>query len=348
MLNGDSRYEDEFIATPKLDLFEEDITSYNLYELSNWIYRCNHHITLENTPKEELFDRVDEFCRKWREHRDTHKKFYESEIYKKAMLGSRYKRPVIIMKNGKLKNDVSDFVYPDTMAWVGSFPTTSITEFEEMLKNNIITSIDEYEALAEDCVGSSGDYKAKLDCMIKHICKTDRIIINSAELPKGKDYETLTNDEILDLFKKVKLPKNRQFMLKSIYTSIEEHFLETQISKSSYYAWKNPKTEERDFDKKFFVNLGLMLGLDMETMETLLSYNGYCLAGSIRIFDKFVIGAFMTGYSLFYTQILIEKENTERRYTSGKIAECIPSLYKKTELGKYKLRQDKKRHKQNI
>ena len=84
MLNGDSRYEDEFIATPKLDLFEEDITSYNLYELSNWIYRCNHHITLENTPKEELFDRVDEFCRKWREHRDTHKEFYESEIYKKG------------------------------------------------------------------------------------------------------------------------------------------------------------------------------------------------------------------------------------------------------------------------
>ncbi len=252
------------------------------------------------------------------------------------------------MKNGKTKNDVSDFIYPDKMAWVGSFPTTSVSEFDEMLEKNIIKSVEEYENLARDCLASADNYKGKIEAMVKHICKTDRIVINSVELPKGKDYEKLTNDEIIDLLNKVKLPKNRQFIIKNIFTSVEEHFLETQISKSSYYAWKNYKTAERDFDKKFFINLGFMLGLDIEAMENLLSYNGYCLAGSRRKFDEFVIGAFTTGYSLFYTQILIEKENTERGYKDGKVAKCIPSLYKSTPLGLYKLKQDKKRHKQNI
>ena len=124
----------------KLNPFEENVQSYDVYELANWIYRCKNHIPKPETPQEEeqYVKKVKAFTSQWEAHREANKELYNSKKYHDALIGSNYSRPKIYAKHGKNRVDISELVYPDRMEWIGSLPTKNGDEFKQLLKNNMI------------------------------------------------------------------------------------------------------------------------------------------------------------------------------------------------------------------
>ena len=126
-----------------------------------------------------------------------------------------------------------------------------------------------------------------------------------------KDSTSCSHSELIEELEKYKtyIPKKRQ-------TAINKRLDEREISKSVYFDWLHGDTEEREFNKKFFVNLAFYLSLPSEFFERLLMLNGYSTTASLRIFDKIADVSFKCGYSQTYTGILIadENENREKKY----------------------------------
>lgn len=309
------------------NIFGENIFEYNIYELAHWIYRCKNLYTSPQT--EEESKKIQDFASKWSEHRALHKEFYESELYQSAIIGSNYKRPIIYARHGKKKVDISELVYPDRMAWVGTLPSATPEEFEEILKNNVIETIDEYLTIVEYCFNHSSDYKATIEHILKTFFKETYIEIDLISLPKDTDISKMTKDEMLDALRKQKRPSGyylKKAVPKTTRKSFVEQFKEFEITKTTYFDWKNEATEEKDIDKKFFVSLGLMLGLPIAEFESLLNYNGFLVSGSMREFDKIVCEGVCCGYGITYIQELIKKANDKLIKRYGSNCKLIPLL----------------------
>lgn len=307
------------------NIFGENIFEYDIYELAHWIYRCKNLYTEPVTEADSK--NIIEFASKWAEHKKMHKDFYESDKYQGAIIASNYKRPIIYAKHKGKRVDISELIYPDRMAWVGSFPTANAKEFEEILKNNVITTIDEYLEMIEDCF--KGDYKKKIDYLLKNFFKESYVEIDLISLPKGTDISKMSKDELLDALRNQKRPKGfflKKAVPKTRQKSYVEQFKNFEISKSTYFDWKDESKEQRDFDKKFFVSLGLMLGLPINEFEKLLNYNGFLVSGSLREFDKIVCEGISCGYGITYIRELIKKANYELTNKYHGCCSLIPSL----------------------
>ena len=319
----------------KLNPFEENITKYDLYNLAEWIHRCKNKYQPSNseTPPEEaekLPDNIKRFTSDWLEHQKQNKEFYESDNYRRALIASNYKRPKVYVRFEKHKVEISDIVYSDTMAFMGSLPTKNHKDFEEVLKNYMVETIDEYLALAEDIFTHPEEYKQYIDSFLKALHREGEINLNLKGLPKGTNISHLTKDELIALLKKQPTPtgtKIRPYAVKVKQKSFVSKFEDYEISKSTYFDWKKPSKEQRDYDKKFIACLGLMLGLPINEYETLMNYNGYCLAGSLRMFDDILLTSVNCGFPLLYIQVLIDKANEElfNKCKVAKISE-IPNL----------------------
>ena len=97
------------------------------------------------------------------------------------------------------------------------------------------------------------------------------------------------------------------------------------ISKSVYNDWRSQAYCEKDFDKKMFVNMAFILGLNYENAEKLLNLNGYTFESVGRQFDEICRKAFKIGFSRDMTIALIEKRNRELAKGNIKFA-LIPNL----------------------
>ena len=323
-----------FSLTENNNLFGENIFEYDIYELANWIYRCKYRYVNLKTKVEK--DEAEKFISEWLEHRELHKQFYESDTYQEALIASNYKRPTIYARHGKKRVDISELVYPDRLAWTGSLPslsTANAEEFAEILKNNVAETIDNYFELIEHCFHTAGDYKENIDNILKTFFKESYVVLDLVSLPKNTDISKLTKDEMIDTLKKQVRPKGyylKKATPKTKRKSYVEQFKEFEISKSTYFDWKNETKEERDYDKKFIVSLGLMLGLPIDEFEKLLNFNGYTVNFSMRQFDDIVRSAVCVGFSFEYVQILIDKANAELEKKHGKSCGKIPQLKRNT------------------
>lgn len=320
----------------KLNPFEENVQSYDVYELANWIYRCKNHIPKPETPQEEeqYVKKVKAFTSQWEAHREANKELYNSKKYHDALIGSNYSRPKIYAKHGKNRVDISELVYPDRMEWIGSLPTKNGDEFKQLLKNNMIDTIDEYLILVKEAFKHE-DYKTYIEGLLKKFFKSAYIQINLVSLEKGTDITKMTKDELLEALNKQNRPKDyylKRCPTKNEKSSFIRNFEEHCVSKSTYFEWKTEALQERYFDKRFFVVLGLMLGLPKEEFTTFLSFNGYCCCDSKRMFDKIIYDGVSKGYPLRYIYTLINLSNAEleKRFGGnfGKMQPLVSDPYK--------------------
>ena len=145
----------------------------------------------------------------------------------------------------------------------------------------------------------------------------------------------MTKDELLEALNKQNRPKDyylKRCPTKNEKSSFIRNFEEHCVSKSTYFEWKTEALQERYFDKRFFVVLGLMLGLPKEEFTTFLSFNGYCCCDSKRMFDKIIYDGVSKGYPLRYIYTLINLSNAEleKRFGGnfGKMQPLVSDPYK--------------------
>ena len=83
------------------------------------------------------------------------------------------------------------------------------------------------------------------------------------------------------------------------------------------------------FDKKLFVNIAFLLGLNYSCAEKLLNYNGYTFEDSSRQFDIICSKAFKIGFSRQMTIDLIQKRNNELLKLIGNLNKVVETHYEK-------------------
>ena len=179
-------------------------------------------------------------------------------------------------------------------------------EYYEIVKNMFDNEPDDSFGAEK---GTTKNYKKKIANAIKYLSADDIFELRFDELSeKMKDTSSYSHSELIEELKKYKtyVPKTRQ-------TAINTNLGDREISKSVYFEWLNEETEEREFTKKFFVNLSFYLSLPKEYFENLLILNGYSTTDSLRIFDKIIATSFECGYSQIYASVLIAGENEIRK-----------------------------------
>lgn len=313
----------------KLNLFEEDIRNYDFYELVDWIRRCQNKVQL--TDPYTFPDEVKKFCSDWSNHRKQNEDFYNDEMYKDAIIASACKKPNIFLKYKGKKINVLDLTFDETMSFINFFPTKSVEEFKELLRNDEILAIDNYLKAIDDCFEHKADYKKYISSALNALCNSRYIDFNIKKLPSHIDIKSKTKEELLKELRKLPTINTEE-----IYSSADAHikeisfvkmFKEYEISKTTYFDWQDKGKEQRAFDKKFFINLGFMLNLPIDRFETLLNYNGYTVKNSLRELDIIVCEARTCGYSHLYTRVLIEKANEQIYKDYGKYQKSvIPKL----------------------
>ena len=322
----------------KLNPFEENIRKYNRYEIADWLHRCRNLLSVENN----LTSDFKELCDNWNTFRENNKDFFESETFKQGMLMSAIKRPKIIIKTKKEKIDISDDFYAENMGYMVNFPSKSVKDFIAVLKKCVVQSMDEYLTIVENMFDNEPDakpecddenerriiknYKQKIANAIKYVSAEDIFELRFDELSENlKDTSSYSQSELIKELNKYKtyVPKKRQ-------TSINKRLEERDISKSVYFDWLYCDTEEREFGKKFFVNLAFYLSLPSDYFEKFLMLNGYSTSGSLRAFDNIIETAFKCGYSQTYTGMVIADNNVEREN------KYLPEEYNKTDTNLYR------------
>ena len=291
----------------KSNPFEENIKKYNRYEVADWLYRCRNLLSVEDN----LTSDFKELCDNWNTFRENNKDFFESETFKQGMLMSAIKRPKIIIKTKKEKIDISNDFYAENMGYMVNFPSKSVKDFIAVLKKCVVQSMDEYLKIVENMFDNEPDAKPEL--------RFDELS------EKLKDTSSYSQSELIKELNKYKtyVPKKRQ-------TSINKRLEERDISKSVYFDWLYCDTEEREFGKKFFVNLAFYLSLPSDYLEKFLMLNGYSTSGSLRAFDNIIETAFKCGYSQTYTGMVIADNNVEREN------KYLPEEYNKTDTNLYR------------
>jgi len=313
----------------KLNLFEEDIESYNLYELSDWIRRCQNKVQL--TDPYTFPDEVKKFCSDWSNHRQKHEKFYDGELYKQAIIGSACKNPDVLIRHKNKKFNITDSVFNDVMSFLNGIPTKNAEEFKEILDRQQIITVDNYLKAIDDIFYHKDEYKKYISIALKEFCKMNYINFNLKKLPSHIKTSAITKEELLRELRKSPKTDDEEIH-QSAYPDIKEYsfvrmFKEYEISKTTYFDWQDKGKEQRAFDKKFFINLGFMLNLPIDHFETLLNYNGFTVEKSLRELDIIVCEARKCGYSHLYTRILIEKANDKIYKDYGKFQKSvIPKL----------------------
>lgn len=330
----------------KLNPFEEDVRNYDKYELAEWIYRCKNIVTrpTKEAPVQEietLPSRIEEVVSQWSEHRENNPDLYNSKKYHDALIGSNFKRPKITATFGKQKIDISELVYPDVMSFIGSLPTENAKQFNKILKDNYINTVDEYVQLVEDAFKKPENYKEYVELLLKHFFKDTEISMQFKELAPSTNLSQLTKEELIEILRIQPKPSSKEIikydgsMEKS---SFVKKFEDYEVSKSTYYDWRGKEREnkhqnykakeQRDFDKRFFTCLGLMLGLPFKEFEIFMKYNGYCIEGSTRKYDEYLSEAIKTGFSILYLQSIIDKANDELGAVRSEKKTGIPDVFR--------------------
>ncbi len=293
-------------------------------ELADWLTDCRNVVIRENYDTEqEYISDVDRFCEQWeyfyKQNEETFKKYRER--FKKALVFALYKQ--------NISYEV-DYGTKQLNAYQ-SFQNASQSIFSERLLEEIDQDYSVVYDLVKEIFEAEEGYKDRLHYVIVSQClKHTKIKIRAFE--DGEWVKTATYDE----FKK-KCEKQKyyiEFKTQSGKNSYYKVFEQYDISKSVYADFRDEKTCQQEFGKKFFINMGFMLGLNLSLVEKLLNFNGYTILNKSREFDVLCEKAFRIGFGREYTIALINKYNSELAKKGGayKLMPTITKTQKRTKI----------------
>lgn len=316
-------YGGEKMANWTCSLFNEDLYSKDFIELADWLEACRNVVKLEYCSSEEDYmHSLGAFCDEWEGHYEYHNATYEnnsiyrSETFYKALGYIWFKERLSIICNfGE-----GEYTYPtDTYSNLKSSVISSGKTFDR-----IRGLYDETHKAVQDALKNDGeDFKEKIHEYISNqsFCAYKfyiRILKDGKQLTAKSYREFIAECEKAELYE-----EDYQIIEKK--NNYNNALKEFGISKSVYNDWRSLAYCEKDFDKKMFVNMAFILGLNYEGAERLLNLNGYTFESVGRQFDVICRKAFKIGFSRDMTIALIEKRNRELEKSNIKFAP-IPNL----------------------
>lgn len=301
-------------------LFEEKIENYDLLQLENWIRRCRNAIKKENfldtnKSKEECEENykkaVMDFMEEWEEHYEDNRDVYKKDDLKKAILGNgiNLDRIVLVLIKGKKteKIDITEILYNKYLN------NESLGVFNNLMDdytNNRLEEIDKYFNLISD-LDYIEDYKEKVVELIRNRTKyniqTLTATVDDISIFEIDDIEELLDALITDIDQNLKVLEmvSKEFPLLS---SLREF----DVTKQTFYDFEdeaNDGTYEKNYEKKFFLNVGFYLSLNFELFEMFLSLFGYTIEKSRSRRDRILTEFIDIGFSKEYIDISIEANN---------------------------------------
>ena len=180
--------------------------------------------------------------------------------------------------------------------------------------------------LVKEVFASEDGYKARLhEVVLEQVFSYSSIRVRAFD-DKGAWIKTATYKEFIKECEKQKYTLILETKHKK--NSYYRIFDEFDIPKSVYADFISLNACEQEFGKKFFINLGFAMSLNLSLVEKLLNFNGYTIKDKSRQFDVICEKAFRIGFGREYTIALIEKYNTEleKRFD---VFKPMPSIVKK-------------------
>lgn len=300
-------------------LFEEPIKGYTYLQLGEWIQRCRNFILSNKyTDYSDYCNDVNKFCFEWEKHYTKFQKIYISEKFNKAILSLALQNIKTTVNWGDAKEDITNLYLNDVK--YGS--NLALAKEAEKTMNVYVLN---YISKIHSCFKDNLNYKALLHGVIKSdtFDKVEReitFIVNKKQKPlKTTSYKKLL-DEISNNSNITF--KDKTYIKHNSYLSILSEY---GIAKTVYNDFKNPYTCQKDFDKKFFINIAFALSLPYTYANKLLKLNGFGLKDSTRQFDIILEKAFRIGFGRQYTNAIINKYNEEEKSKNHKFIE-VPNL----------------------
>ena len=295
-----------------VNLFEQDLSKMDYMQLAEWLTACYEEAEIirdENPNDEDYILYLNRFIDAWEHHYEQNKKLYSSDRFKKARFFITYKGRVNLKVDyGKGRKSIQTLPY-DTYETIHS--SQSIfwkPEVFEMIEQEVT---DTYQKIldvfkAENVSG----YKEKLHEVVSTQAFADLDIKVRVINEKGKKLTEMTYSEFLKVCE-----KNETYQIIPEKHERRNNYNDALdacgATSSTYHDFRVRRTSHKDFDKKFFINLGLALALPYESMVKLLAYNGYTWDSVGREFDDICRQAFRLGFSRKLTNELLKKRNIE-------------------------------------
>lgn len=309
------------------ELFEADITKFDLIELADWINQCRNAVKKHpDLSDEEYIKKVENFCSEWMEHKKRYESTYQSDLYKKAIVANAVlKKDIFILKINNQRIDCSDLFFKnyshkknkDSVKKHKEHKEDTIESYYNMFKNidkkNLRTEVNKIiffkeqstintytlefkdkDKLKEFDLSKQEDVEKILDLPRNEFEDyiEERISLDDYSILKGA---TTVNKDIEDLDSYI---KNMENILENLKTY--------QIVHSQYYPYVGGS--QKDFEKRLFVNFGFYFSLDKELFEHFMNLNGYTILLSADELDEILANCLEVGFDLDYTDILVFKK----------------------------------------
>lgn len=283
-------------------LFEENLENKNYMELADWLTSCRNMVLRENyNSHADYLYAVDAFCGEWEEFYRQNEDFFKkkAERFKKAVLFASYKKNITCTADYGTK----EVIPSDT------FQNLSQSFFGERLIDEIDQDFSKAYELVKAVFAYEDGYKSRLhEVILEQVFRYCSIKIRAFD-DNGAWIKTATYKEFIEKCEKQKY----NLILETKYrkNSYYKIFDEFDIPKSVYADFISLNACEQEFGKKFFINMGFALSLNLSLVEKLLNFNGYTIKDKSRQFDVVCEKAFRIGFGREYTIALIEKYNAE-------------------------------------
>lgn len=294
------------------NLFEQDLSKMDYMQLAGWLTACYEEVEIirdENPNDEDYFLYLNRFIDAWEHHYEQNKGLYSSDKFKKARLFITYRnRAYLKVDYGKGRNSIQTIPYDTYENIHASQFTVWKPEVFEMIEQDV--SVAYKKILSIFNPENVGLYKGILHEVVSEQIFTKIDIKVRAINEKGKKLTEMTYREFLAVCEKNDtyqiIPEKHE--RRSNYNAALDACGATS---STYHDFRVRRTSHKDFDKKFFINLGFALALPYESMVKLLAYNGYTWDSVGREFDDICKQAFRLGFSRKLTNELLKKRNKE-------------------------------------
>ena len=294
------------------NLFEQDLSKMDYMQLDGWLTACYEEVEIirdENKNDEDYFLYLGRFIDAWEHHYEQNKGLYSSKRFKMARFFTTYRnRTYLKVDYGKGRKSIQTIPYDTYENIHASQFTVWKPEVLEMIEQDIS---DAYEKILSIFKPENAErYKEILHEVVSEQIFTDIDIRVRVENEKGKKISEMTYKEFLDVCEEndtytIKPEKHER---RRNYNAALDACGATSIT---YHDFRVRRTSHKDFDKKFFINMGFALALPYESMVKLLAYNGYTWDSIGREFDDICKQAFRLGFSRKLTNELLKKRNIE-------------------------------------
>ena len=282
-------------------LFEQDVTEMNYMELADWITACRSVVLECNFDNHESYvAAVDMFTKEWEEFYRQNASFFTN-------------------KHKRVKKALAFIGYTQRLSYefdYGEKSSATYTDFKNIHQNDLseggIKEIEQdfmesYEVI-KNIFSAEDGYKSRLhDAVLDQAFRCSNIKVRAFK--NGAGVKAASYKEFIEKCEKEKY--YFEFIAKHKKNSYKDVFKEFDVSTSVYSDFISENKCEQEFGKKFFINLGFALSLNLTLVEQLLNYNGYSIKNKSREFDKICEKAFRIGFGREYTIALIDKCNQE-------------------------------------